>query len=66
MKRETEVIRTATWYVKTKPRFSDAIALVWRCVWSHSYISMSNSEVKMIKIPRALFERLTDAVCYAP
>jgi hypothetical protein len=65
MKSETKVIRTAAWYVKTKPTFSDAIALVRRRLWSQSYFSMSNSEPEMIKIPRSLFERLAYAVCNA-
>jgi hypothetical protein len=65
MKGGAKVISTAAWYVKTKPTFSDAIALVRRRLWSHSYFSMSYFESETIKIPRSLFERLTDAVCYA-
>jgi hypothetical protein len=65
MKAETKVIRTAAWYAKTQPTFSDAIALLRRHLWSQSYFSMSDSGSEMIKIPRSLLERLTDAVCYA-
>ena len=65
MKSETKAIRTAAWYAKARPTFSDAIALVRRHLWSDSYFSTSDSESEMIKIPRSLFERLTDAVCYA-
>jgi len=64
MKSETKAIRTAAWYAKAKPTFSDAIALLRRHLWSDSYFSMSDSQCEMIKIPRSLFERLTEAVCY--
>lgn len=65
MKAETKVIRTATWHTKRQPTFSDAIALLRRLLWSESYFPMSDSGSEMIKIPRSLLERLTDAVCYA-
>jgi hypothetical protein len=65
IKGERKVVRRAAWYTKTQPTFSDAIALVRRSLWSHSYFSTSDQHSDMIKIPRLLFERLTDAVCYA-
>lgn len=65
IKGEREVARRAAWYRKTQPTFSDAIALVRRTLWSQSYFSTSDQRSDMIKIPRLLFERLTDAVCYA-
>lgn len=65
IKRESIVVRGAAWYAKRQPTFSDAIALVRRQLWSHYYYSRSEQEADLIKIPRPLFERLTDAVCYA-
>src|SRR6185503_16326477 len=65
MERETKVVRSAAWYAKTQPTFSDAIAWVRRTLWSHRYFSTSAQNTDVIKIPRSLFERLTDAVCYA-
>jgi DDE superfamily endonuclease len=65
MKSETKVIRTAAWYAKTQPTFCDAIAMVRRTLWSHCHFSTSGQYSDVIKIPRSLFERLTDAVCYA-
>ena len=59
------VVRTAAWYQKEQPTFSDAIAWVRRDLWSQEHFSMSGSQPDVIKIPRSLFERLTDAVCYA-
>jgi hypothetical protein len=65
VKTETKVVRTAAWYAKERPTFSDAIALVRRCLWSECHFSMSKRDRDVIKIPRSLFDRLTDAVCYA-
>ena len=58
-------VRNTAWYRKTHPTFSDAIALVRRQLWEHLHFSTSPQEADMIKIPRALFERFIDAVCYA-
>jgi DDE superfamily endonuclease len=58
-------VRSRAWYRKTRPTFSDALALVRRQLWDHLHFSMSQQETDMIKIPRALFERFIDAVCYA-
>jgi DDE superfamily endonuclease len=58
-------VRSTAWYRKTRPTFSDALALVRRQLWDHLYFSMSQQETDMIKIPRALFDRFIDAVCYA-
>ena len=58
-------MRSTAWYRKTRPTFADAIALVRRQLWEHIHFSTSQQETDMIKIPRALFERFIDAVCYA-
>jgi hypothetical protein len=58
-------MRNTAWYRKTRPTFSDTMALVRRQLWDHLHCSMSQQETDMIKIPRELFERLIDAVCYA-
>ena len=58
-------VRSTAWYEKTCPTFSDAIALVRRQLWEHLHFSMSQQETDMIKIPRALLERFTEALCYA-
>jgi hypothetical protein len=61
----TMPVRTAAWYRKEPATFSDTIALVRRCLWSHCHFSTSGTEAEVVKIPRALFERFTDALCYA-
>ncbi|MBI3949115.1 MAG: hypothetical protein HY314_01465 [Acidobacteria bacterium] len=65
IKTDTPVIRTAASYAKTQPTFSDAIALVRRQLWSHDYFSISDQNADLIKIPRSLVERFTDALCDA-
>jgi hypothetical protein len=62
---EGRVVRTAAWYAKARPTFSDALAIVRRELWSACYFSTSADDSEMVKIPRSLFERLTDTVCYA-
>jgi hypothetical protein len=58
-------VRNTAWYRKTRPTFADAMALVRRQLWEHLHFSLSPQETDMLKIPRALFERFTEALCYA-
>ena len=62
---EARVVRTAAWYAKVRPTFSDALAVVRRELWSSCHFAMSESHTEMVKIPRSVLERLTDTVCYA-
>jgi len=50
---------------KTRPTFADAIAWTRRHLWEHIHFSTSHLETDLIKIPRALLERFTEALCYA-
>lgn len=65
IKAPAQIVRTAAWYAKEQPTFSDALALVRRCLWNSCHLQTSQLETDVVKIPRSLFERLTDAVCYA-
>src|SRR5262249_44952750 len=58
-------VRSTAWYRKVRPTFADAMALVRRHIWEHHHFSMSHQESDLVQIPRALFERCIDAVCYA-
>lgn len=59
-------IRTAAWYAKPTPTFSDALAAVRRHWWRATTSSCtSESERDMIKLPRRIVRRLSEAVCYA-
>jgi hypothetical protein len=60
------IVRRAAWYEKTRPTFSDALALVRRELWSQeATFCGSMREEETVKVPREFIERLTDAVCYA-
>jgi len=59
-------VRTAAWYTKTAPTFSDALAAVRRQWWRTTTTScMSRRERDIVKLPRRVVQRLSDAVCYA-
>jgi len=58
-------VRSTAWYGKTRPTFADAMALVRRQLWEHLHFSTSQQETDLIKIPRVLLERFTEALCYA-
>jgi hypothetical protein len=58
-------VRSTAWYRKRRPTFSDALAWVRRHIWEHSHFSMSSQETDMMQIPRDLFERFTETLCYA-
>jgi hypothetical protein len=62
---QTRPVRTAAWYAKPRPTFSDALAVVRRELWSQSHFSRSRTKSEVVEIPRPLWERLTDALCYA-
>jgi DDE superfamily endonuclease len=62
---QTRLVRTAAWYAKPHPTFSDALALVRRELWGQYHFPISGAKSEVVEIPRSLLERLTDAVCYA-
>jgi hypothetical protein len=58
-------LRSAAWYPKPLPTFSDALALVRSRLWAHLTFPISADEADMVKVPRALLERFNDILCYA-
>ena len=56
--------RSAAWYVKDEPTFSDAIATVRRVLWTVPDFSISRLNPENVEIPAALLQRLIEAVCY--
>lgn len=59
-------VRQAAWYLKEHPTFSDALSAVRQQLWFPATIfSMSATEPDVVKIPRSLFDRLVDTVCYS-
>jgi DDE superfamily endonuclease len=57
--------RQASWYRKRHPTFADALALVRKELWAGATFYGSSAQSDTIKVPKALVERLTEAVCYA-
>jgi hypothetical protein len=60
--------RSSVWYTKDAPTFSDAIAAVRRVLWDVrdvSNLSTSQENLDVVKIPAAILQRLTEALCYA-
>jgi len=58
-------VRQAGWSHKTLPTFAEARALTRRERWAPTGFCMSASAPEMVKVPRALLEHMTDALCYA-
>lgn len=62
----TVPMRSAAWYVKSSPTFSDAIALARRRLWTVSdTLCMSSAEPDILKVSRPTLQRLIDSLCYA-
>jgi hypothetical protein len=64
-RRQKLPVRQSAWYSKAQATFSDAIALVRRRLWQSGSSWTSRPDREMIRIPRALFVRLSEAACYA-
>ncbi|MGH3088291.1 MAG: transposase, partial [Rubrobacteraceae bacterium] len=62
-----QAARRAAWHEKSRPTFSDALALVRKDPWRRQEEAFRGSvrEDDMVKVPRGFMERLTNAVCYA-
>ena len=57
--------RTAAWYAKRTPTFSDALAAVRAHWWRRQRFRTSTPEAHMTKLPRRVLQRLSEAACYA-
>jgi hypothetical protein len=55
----------ATWYRKSRPTFSDALALVRKELWAHATFRRSLADTDTVKVPREFVEHLTETLCYA-
>jgi hypothetical protein len=57
-------VRSAAWYVKVEPTFSDAIALVRRHLWTNTKFTNSPSDTGFVEIPTSVLHGLVDSLCY--
>lgn len=58
-------VRSAAWYPKTVPTFSDAIAAVRRELWASGILSHSRLHAEYDRIPPPLLRHLADSLAYA-
>jgi hypothetical protein len=57
--------RTAAWYRKPVPTFSDAIAAARRKIWAHQNTCMSRQDRDCLQNPREIWNRMADALAHA-
>lgn len=59
-------VRSAAWYAKSLPTFSDAIAIVRQRLWFPSgTFCTSPPQTDTLKVPASLFNRLVESLSYA-
>jgi hypothetical protein len=56
---------SAAWYRKSRPTFSDALALVRKELWAHATFRTLPANTDTVKVSRGFVEHLTEALCYA-
>lgn len=57
-------MRQTAWYIKQRPTFSDALAVVRHSLWCHVDLSLSHHKVDTEKFSPKLLERFAEALCY--
>ncbi len=65
-RRQKLPIRQAAWYHKTRPTFSDALALVRRQIWEQQCFRMADAHTDSLKLFVQNQDRLLSALCYTP
>lgn len=58
-------VRSAAWYVKQEPTFSDAIALVRRYLWLNTQFPNSPPNLAPVQFPTKVLAGLIDNLCYS-
>lgn len=58
-------LRQAAWYRKRYPTFSDALAAVRLHLWKNGNFLGLGVGAETMKIPKALYHRLLNAIAYA-
>src|SRR5260221_1024370 len=59
-------LRTAAWYHKSQPTFSDPIAFVRPYLWMNVKVPNSPAKTTLVAFPEPLVHGLMDTLCYAP
>jgi hypothetical protein len=58
-------VLACAWYRKSRPTFSDTLAAVRRQIWREQGLLMSRPSAEPLKLPPALREGITYALCHA-
>ena len=58
-------VRCEAWDAKKRVTFAETLAMVRRWRWAEPYLQRSHTAAARRKVPRALYERLTETLCYA-
>lgn len=58
-------MRPTAWYIKRRPTFSDALAVVRHSLWCHVDFSLSPKRADSEKLSPKLLECFVEALCYA-
>jgi hypothetical protein len=58
-------VRTAAWYVKPEPTFSDAIAFVRYYLWTHMEFAGSPAQTTPLLFPDSVWRGFIDSICYS-
>jgi len=58
-------VRSAAWYLKQEPTFSDAIALVRRYLWLNTQFPNSPTKSGLVEFPAPVLAGLIDNLCYS-
>lgn len=56
--------RETAWYAKPRPTFSDALAAVRYELWREPTFQMSKNNKDIAKLPKSIFKRFAQALCY--
>jgi len=59
-------MRQAAWYLKPRPTFSDALAVVRQHLWRHLCFPPSAARIESAKSARVMWNRLIPALSYTP
>ena len=58
-------VRSAAWYLKQEPTFSDAIAIVRRYLWLNTQFPNSPTKSGLVEFPVPVLAGLIDNLCYS-
>jgi hypothetical protein len=58
-------LQQSAWYSKSRPTFSDALALVRAHLWAFRLFQTSDADTTWIKVPAEIFDTWLEQLCYA-